>query len=107
MKSLVVLIIAMFVSTGLHAEEKAPTQKVNSKESLRICKTALAEDISDGTELKFRRKSATSVESARFKHWFNVVEITDGEKSSKKLRCETSRTGELLVIHSEPGKWNI
>ncbi|MFL0809998.1 MAG: hypothetical protein K6L76_06260 [Agarilytica sp.] len=102
MNKLIVGILVMFVSTSLHASEK-----VNSRESLRICKSALTQDAGETMELKFKRKTATSVEAKKFKHWFNIVEIHNGEKSSKKLRCETSRTGELLVIHSEPGKWNI
>ncbi len=80
---------------------------VNSKESMRLCKSAMEADLAEGTSYKFKRKTATSVEIDRFKHWINFVEISQSEKSSKKLLCETSRSGEVLVLQVKPGKWKI
>ncbi|MFL0804793.1 MAG: hypothetical protein K6L81_13840 [Agarilytica sp.] len=80
---------------------------VNSKESMRLCKSAMEADLADGTSYKFKRKTATSVEIDRFKHWINFLEISEAEKSSKKLLCETSRSGEVLVLQVKPGKWKI
>lgn len=102
MKNVLVVLVGVLLSVSAYSADK-----INSKESLRICKSALNEDAGDEVQLKIKRKTATSVESSKFKHWFNVVEMRDGEKASKKLRCETTRTGELLVIYSEPGKWRI
>ncbi len=82
-------------------------QRINNKESLRICKSAAQNDLGGAGELKFKRKAATSVESDRFRHWINFVELTGEGKTSKKLLCETSRTGELLSMHAEPGRWRF
>lgn len=95
------LLMALFAGTA-YGESK-----INSKESLRLCKSAMESDLPEGTRYKFKRKTATSVESDRFKHWINVLEVNETEKQSKKLRCETSRSGEVLVLEIRPGKWKI
>lgn len=82
-------------------------ERINNKESLRICKSAAQEELGGEGELKFQRKTATSVESDRFRHWINVVELASDAKTSKKLLCETTRTGELLSMHVEPGRWGF
>jgi len=82
-------------------------ERVNSKESLRQCKSAMAADTPKGTKYKFKRNTATSVDSDSFKHWINFLEVSDTGKSSKKLMCETSRTGEILVLEIKPGRWKI
>ncbi len=96
-----VLLIALF-STGAFAGDR-----VNSKESLRLCKSAMEADVPEGTMVKFKRGAATSVSSSSFKHWINVVEISGTEKNAKKLRCETSRSGEILVLEIKPGRWRL
>ena len=102
-RHMVIGVFAMGIaSVGALAEEK-----INSKESLRICKDAMAAEIPEGTEFKFRRRTATSVEPDRYKHWINFVEKNGREKTVKKLRCETSRVGEVLVMEIKPGSWKI
>ncbi len=99
------LLFSMFMlSLGSFAMADA---HVNSKESMRLCKSAMKADLAEGTSYKFKRKTATSVEIDRFKHWINFIEISQSEKNSKKLLCETSRSGEVLVLQVKPGKWKI
>ncbi|VUD40537.1 hypothetical protein TDB9533_00284 [Thalassocella blandensis] len=89
------------------AESRDASQKINSKESLRICKSAVEGDLDAGKEIKFRRKTATSVEADVFKHWINATEISDGDKTSVKVLCETSRTGEVVNMTLEEGRWKF
>lgn len=89
-------------SAMLHAADK-----VNSKQSLRVCKSALESDLNEGSQYKFKRDAATSVEAQRYKHWFNVVEKSDEGKMALKVLCETSRTGDVLVLEIKPGRWKI
>lgn len=100
--SIIAIILSASVSTGVAAAEK-----VNSKESLRQCKSAMEADLSEGVSYKFKRKTATTVEIDRYKHWINLYEMSDSGKDAKKLLCETSRSGEVLVLKVRPGKWRI
>lgn len=100
--SIVALCLSASVSVGVLADTK-----VNSKESLRQCKSAMQADLPEGMSYKFKRKTATSVEIDSYKHWINFYEISASEKNSKKLLCETSRSGEVLVLQIKPGKWKI
>ncbi len=102
MKTLIFSIFIMLFGSLAMADAN-----VNSKESMRLCKSAMEADLSEGTSYKFKRKTATSVEIDRFKHWINFLEISQSEKHSKKLLCETSRSGEVLVLQVKPGKWKI
>ncbi len=106
MKTSIFSIIAIMLSASVSAGVAA-TEKVNSKESLRQCKSAMESDLSDGVSYKFKRKSATTVEIDRYKHWINLYEVSDAGKDAKKLLCETSRSGEVLVLKVQPGKWRI
>lgn len=83
------------------------SQKINSKESLRICKSAVEAELADGESMKFARKAATSVEAGIFKHWINATQLTNNEKSSVKVLCETSRTGEVVTMQMEEGRWKF
>ncbi len=82
-------------------------EKVNSKESLRVCKSAAEAKLPQGASFKFKRRTATEVESDRYKHWINVYEISASDKQAKKLLCETSRSGEVLSLRFEEGQWRI
>lgn len=96
-------VCVLFLSAGAFAGEK-----INSKESLRVCKAALSEEQQkQGVEYKVKRKTATSVDKDAFKHWINVVETKAGEKSSIKVLCQTSRTGEVLELTKEAGRWTF
>ena len=101
--SLVLFVCATVLSVTTIADAK----KVNSKESLRACKDSLNADLSEGARYKFKRNSATSVYPDRYKHLMNVVEFSDNGKTSLKVRCETTRTGEILAIDLKPGRWKI
>ena len=96
--------LLMCLAIGVAADA---AERINSKESLRLCKDAMQAELPEGTRYKFKRNSATSVESDRYKHWINVLEISAEEKTSKKLLCETSRSGEILVFTIKPGSWKI
>lgn len=102
MKSHVVLVTLLLFCQSLWAEDV----RINSKESLERCKHAVAAQ-ADDLEYSFSRKSATSVKSDFFKHWINATEREGSEKSSVKILCETSRTGEVLSLLVKPGRWNI
>ena len=102
MKSHVVLVSLLLFCQSLWAEDN----RINSKESLERCKRAIAAEAGD-LEYVFSRKSATSVKSDFFKHWINATERKANEKSSVKILCETSRTGEVLSLLLKPGRWNI
>lgn len=96
------LVFTLGLAGNVYGEER-----INNKESLRICKSAAQEELGGAAELRFKRKTATSVESDRFRHWINLVELSSDGKTLKKLLCETSRTGELLSMHVKPGKWGF
>jgi len=83
------------------------SEKINSRESLRLCKNAMEADMPEGTKYKFKRNTATSVEPDRYKHWINFLEINGKAKNMKKLLCETSREGEILVMEIKEGRWKI
>ncbi len=100
-------ILGFFIIMSVLVGSVYGADRVNSKESLRLCKSAMESDLAEGTHYKFKRKTATSVESDRFTHWINVYEISANQKAPKKLLCETSRTGEVLVLQIKPGKWKI
>lgn len=102
MKSHVVLVLLALFCQSLWAE----ADRINSKESLERCKNAILAE-AGGSEYAFSRKTATSVKSDLFKHWINATERKDNEKSSVKILCETSRTGEVLSLRIQPGRWNI
>ncbi len=101
MKTLIFFLLASFSLTAFAGD------KINSKESLRVCKSAASEKLAEGSSYKFKRRSATEVESDRYKHWINVYEISANDKQAKKLMCETSRTGELLSLEFDAGQWRI
>ncbi|WP_086933266.1 hypothetical protein [Agarilytica rhodophyticola] len=102
MKTLFLALLTMTLSVSILAGEK-----VNSKQSLRLCKTAMQEKLPENMSYKFKRNPATSVEKDRYKHWVNVLEISDSDRVAKKVLCETSRTGEVLAIEVQPGRWKM
>lgn len=102
MKSHVVLVSLFLFCQSAWAEDG----RINSQESLQRCKHAVAAQAGD-LEYIFSRKSATSVKSDFFQHWINATERKGNEKSSVKILCETSRTGEVLSLLLKPGRWNI
>ncbi len=102
MKTLATICVFLLMAGAANAAEK-----VNSKESLRICKEAMLADVEAGQSFKFKRNTATSVESEKFKHWINATQLAEGEKKSLKVKCETTRSGELLKLVFEPGRWKI
>lgn len=102
MKRILIALVALALAMNVAADER-----INNKESLRVCKAAAEAELDAEAALKFKRKSATAVELDRFRHWINVVEVHGQDKTAKKLLCETSRSGELLVLTYQPGQWNI
>ncbi|MFT5084233.1 MAG: hypothetical protein ACI9Y1_002286 [Lentisphaeria bacterium] len=96
------LLAALCVSVDVSAEAR-----VNSKESLRVCKSAIEADAREGQSYKIKRKAVSSVRSDRFTHRFNAVQMDAEGKISLKVMCETSRSGELLVLELKPGNWKI
>lgn len=107
MKTSIFSIIAIILSASVSSGVIAAAEKVNSKESLRECKSAMEADLSEGVSYKFKRKTATTVEIDRYKHWINLYEVSNLGKDAKKLLCETSRSGEVLVLKVQPGSWRI
>lgn len=81
-------------------------ERVNSKESLRLCKSAVEQDAGN-VSVKFKHKTATSVESEHYIHYINILEKSDGGKESKKLMCKTTRTGKVVELDIKPGRWKI
>lgn len=102
MKTLFLALLTITLSVNILAAEK-----VNGKQSLRLCKSAMLEKLPENMSYKFKRNSATSVEKDRYKHWVNVLEINGSDKTSKKILCETSRTGEVLVLEVQSGRWKM
>jgi len=107
MKKLVGLMSAVIGTFFLHAGDVYAGERVNSKESLRMCKSAMEAKTGAGMRYKFKRNSATSVDADRYTHWINLLEISDTGKSQMKLLCKTSRSGEILELEVKPGKWKI
>ncbi len=94
-----IALVSLSVSAGA-------AERVNSKESLRLCKSAVEKDAGDSA-IKFKHKTATSVDSGHYVHYINLLEKSESGKESKKLMCKTTRTGEIVSLEIKPGRWKI
>ena len=101
MKKLLLSVVLLSLGFTANAAER-----VNSKESLRLCKSAVEQDVTEAT-VKFKKKTATSVDSEFYTHYINMLEKNDAGKASKKLLCKTTRTGEVVELDIKPGRWKI
>lgn len=99
--------LASICMLGVVSGVAAAADKVNSKESLRLCKSAAEEQAAEGAVYKFKRNAVTSVDSDRFTHLVNLVETQGSEKNVMKLRCEISRVGDVISLDMEPGRWKM
>lgn len=85
----------------------AEGERVNSKESIKACKTQLVFEQSGGVVYTFKRKTATKVDASMYQHWLNAVQTEGERRESIKILCETSRAGVVQSLTVQPGRWTF
>lgn len=105
MKNLLITSIwlGLFATSTAHA---ISVSGINGVEGAEMCKHQIA-TLSGQSELRFQRQSASSFRGSNFKYWINADTKIGDNSSAIRFRCEISRTGEVIEIIEENGRWNI
>lgn len=87
---------------------QAMTQdRLNAKQAIEVCKQEIHQAYGNETEIDFRHHPASSIKGSFYTFWINATEEIAGDQSSMKYQCEITRTGELVELTREPGRWRI
>lgn len=89
----------------------ADTEKrLNGRQAADRCKQEISAQYSaqsDENAIRFSRNPASSLKGDAYKFWINTTEEAAGDKNSIKYLCEITRTGELVGLSREQGRWRI
>jgi hypothetical protein len=101
-------LLGLIATSGANAASISP---INGVEGEQLCKEHIATLVSDSrmtdSEIEFQRRSASSFRSSNFTYWINASSKLGEQKGPLRYRCEISRTGEVMEIIEESGRWNI
>jgi hypothetical protein len=97
----VFILFSLLISQISVAEER-----LNSREAEKVCHSEIYTAYS-GNEIKFKRNPASSLKKGVYRFWINSTEVADGNKNSIRYVCELSRSGELITLLREDGRWKI
>lgn len=95
--------LSLVVTPTAHA---ISISSINGIQGAQICKQQIKAN-SRGSELNFQRQSASSFRGSSFTYWINAYSKIGEERGPLRYRCEISRSGELIEIVEEGGRWNI
>jgi len=98
----VITTVALMGSANSFAEER-----LNGREAANACKTEITNTYAGDSEIDFSRNPASSMRGGAYTFWINSTEELDGDKSSVKYLCEITRSGELVSLTREEGRWRI
>lgn len=98
MKSAFYTLIAATVFTASQAQ--ASTQP-----ALDACKQGVVELYTNASETKFKRQVAISQRGGQYTFWINASATIDGDASPLKAKCVTSKSGEIVSLQVENGRW--
>lgn len=96
-------LISLVFSSGLNA---ASVSRINGVDGEQLCQEQIANS-SGRDAISFQRESAASFRGSNFTYWINANSMVGGERGPLRYRCEITRTGEVLEIVEESGRWSI
>ncbi|MEQ9021827.1 MAG: hypothetical protein RLN82_03595, partial [Pseudomonadales bacterium] len=82
-------------------------ERLNAKQAIDVCKQKIHQAYGNSAEIRFRHNPASSIKGSSYTFWINATEEIAGDQSSIKYQCEITRTGELVELTREPGRWRI
>lgn len=96
-------LLALTLAAGVNAD----ANRVNSKDSIKACKAHLLQQHAEGVTIKFKNKSATAVDNNKYTHRLNAVQIHADGRESLKVLCETTRSGSVVTLDVQSGRWKF
>ena len=100
---LATICLSLFATTGANA---ASISLINGAQGAKVCKQEIRTYASQA-ELHFQRESAASFRGSSFTYWINASSKFGEQRGPMRYRCEISRSGEVLELIEEGGRWNI
>lgn len=98
--------VSAVISLGFGIQAQAE-DRLNGREAANACKQEITENYAGEADIRFSRNPASSMKSGAYTFWINTTEEANGDKSSIKYTCEIKRTGELVSLVREEGRWRI
>lgn len=99
--SSLVIVSTIFVHSA-QAEEQ-----LNGRQAANLCKQEISTLYSGEHKIKFDRNPASSLKSGKYRFWINSTEKSADSKSRVRYLCEITRSGELMALTREKGRWKI
>lgn len=81
--------------------------RLNAKQATDACKQEITQVYANGSGIRFNRNPASSIKGGSYNFWINATEEVAGNKGSMRYQCVITRTGELIELTREPGRWRI
>lgn len=101
--TLISLILTSLVFSVLANAE----DRLNGRQAADVCKQEITATYSSDNKIKFGRNPASSIKGGAYTFWINSTETADGDKNSIRYLCEITRSGELVGLTREDGRWKI
>ena len=106
MKNLILVTALLSLIAGSTAQANVP-YSLNAVQGMDACKFHIESIYAEDADLNFQRQAGTSIRGGHFKYWINASAQIDSDRSSVRFLCEVTRTGELVELIEEEGRWSI
>lgn len=103
----VLILGSLLAASGLSSQIASAEQRLNGRQAADACKQEISALYAENKKIKFSKNPASSVKSGAYTFWINSTEKADGDKSSIRYLCEITRSGELVGLTREEGRWKI
>jgi|MEHZ01.5.fsa_nt_MEHZ011451974.1_17 hypothetical protein len=110
MKNIIFITALLSLIAGSTAQANVP-YSLNAVQGMDACKfhieSLYAQNYAEDVDLSFQREAGTSIRGGHFKYWINASAQINSERSPVRFLCEVTRTGELVELIEEDGRWSI